>query len=334
MTTQNGLATLARAAALSCGGQSSSVSPNVATSKSALTPVNGRNQNSKRQSSRPSTPPNVFHKRQRHISSNQQPKCSVPGPSLPPILTSPLSSSTSCHQVPSFPTIPPIGVMTSLAGSGCTCGLLCACPDCPEHRGEEYASASKAHCADGCGTCVDWQGGIGLPATNQLTGGQSKSIVNQFYACAAALPSPPQTRNRSTSVSIDPTNVLVYPPDLFSNPSGTSSPTSHKAMGGFDMEARDAAFGLIKVPKLECCGGRCSCPADGCGCGKSCEGQCEEHELEDSNPHTASAPPASDEQSSQSITPSTASKGVNLRTSPSAVPAVRSCCAKRLATRL
>jgi len=37
------------------------------------------------------------------------------------------------------------------------------------------------------------------------------------------------------------------------------------------------AFGLVNLPKLECCGGRCSCPAGGCSCGKGCDGDCAEH---------------------------------------------------------
>ena len=246
-----------------------------------LTPTNLLTPKSKRQSSRPSTP-NSVNKRHKHSPVNYQPKDFISDLSLPPILQSSPSSSASSRQAPDFPTIPPISIMTSLAGSGCTCGLYCACPGCVEHRGEEHASKHRADCADGCGTCVDWQAGIGLPATTQLTGGQSKSIVNQFFERAATLPLPPRRhRHRHGGVKINPMNVQVYPVDLFSpNPTGNSNPT---AKVSFDIEEREAAFGLVKVPKLECCGGRCGCPDDGCGCGKSCDGQCEKHGLRNFN---------------------------------------------------
>lgn len=276
---------------------------------------------SKRQYSRSSTPPNSVHKRHKYSPANHQPETFVPGPSLPPIQLSSPSSSASSGQVPDFPTIPPISIMTSLAGSGCTCGLFCACPGCVEHRGEEHASKVRADCADGCGTCVDWPAGIGLPATTQLTCGSSKSIVNQFLERAAALPLPPPNRNRYTGGMIDPMNVQVYPANLFSpNPTGNSSPTAKQSAGTFDVEEREAAFGLVKVPKLECCGGRCACPEDGCGCGKSCDGRCQEHGLRNSNMQA----------SPQAINPSPSPTHEQSISSSSTVP-VRSCCAKRYA---
>jgi len=163
---------------------------------------------------------------------------------------------------------------------------------------------------------VDWQTGIELPATTQLTGGSSKSIVDQFLERAAALPLPPRNRNRYTGVKIDPVNVQVYPANLFSPNSG---PTAQQSAGIFDVEGREAAFGLVKVPKLECCGGRCACPEDGCGCGKSCDGLCQEHGLRNSNIRP----------SPQAITPSP-SPTHKQSISSSSVPA-QSCCAKRYA---
>jgi len=49
-------------------------------------------------------------------------------------------------------------------------------------------------------------------------------------------------------------------------------PTS--AMG---VKERGVPFGLITIPKLECCGGNCGCPDGSCSCGKLCDGCCSEH---------------------------------------------------------
>jgi len=317
---QNELAILAHAAMLQRDVQTS-LSHTSPSDKTALT---GLTRDPKRGSYRQSTPPNWSHKRRKHTA-NQRHKHTVPGPSLPPILLSEPSLTTSSHQIPDFPTIPPISTIASIAGSGCTCGLHCACPGCAEHREEGNASKDEAHCKDkthcasGCATCVDWQGGIGLPVTTPFsaTGVQSKSIINQFLERAATLPLPPHNRNRTTGPDIDPMNVMVYPADLFSNYNltGTSNATSQKRAGAFNVEGREAVFGLVKVPKLECCGGRCGCPEDGCGCGKSCGGRCGERgnrRRSVSNQIVGSNGQAS----SQVVAPL----------------APRSCCAERLAT--
>jgi len=313
MTPQNGLVTLARAAALRCGSPSS---PSNTTSKSTLT---GLTTNFKRRPSRPSTP-NSFSKRRKYIPANHQRKQTVPGPSLPPIQLSSPSASTSSHQVPDFPTIPPISTIASIAGSGCTCGLHCACPGCTEHRGEENVS-NDTDCASGCGTCVDWQDGIGLPMTAQLsaTGDyRNTSIIYQFLARAAALPLPPQNRYQTNGIDIDPMNMVVYPANLFSNHDigGTTSATAEQWRGAFNMKGREAAFGLVKIPKLECCGGHCGCPEDGCNCRKSCSGRCGDHE---------------DWRRSAAVIRSV---GFNEQASPQVIapPAPRSCCAKRPTT--
>lgn len=286
-----------------------------------------RREISKGHSSRPSTPPSPSHKQHRSILSNQHTQ-SIPGPSLPPILfSSPSSSGTS--QIPEFPTIPPISIMKSLAGSGCTCGLNCACPGCVEHRGEEHTSADRADCTSGgCTTCVDWQGGIELPVTSldSTINNQNTSTIHQFLARAAALPLPPHTRK---GLRIDPTNVLIYPTDLFSRDSAGAS-GDHTA-GGLDMRGRGAAFGLIKVPKMECCGGRCSCPEGTCGCGKSCDGRCGEHG--DEGEHNRTRPGNSDQRLSQEVdVPSVTLTSTNPMLSTSKASA--GCCANRLATAL
>jgi len=309
VASRNGLSTLADAAALCRGGKFCSNHPSCDTngSMAALTPLNASTSRLKRQPSRLSIPPNSVHK----------PKQTVPGPALPPILYSSLVSS---HQVPDFPTIPPISIITSLAGTGCTCGLYCACLGCVEHRGEEYASKNVSDCADGCGTCVDWRDGIGLPKRNDLTGGRSKNIVNQFIARAAALPLPPQNRNRHPCTKIDLVNVQVYPPDLFSAPRPAGTVNNRTT----NTEVREAAFGIVKVPKLECCGGRCGCPEDGCSCGKSCDGRCEENSHSSSN-----RPMLLTELAGYDAPVSAASSATNPMTSSALF--VPSCCAKRQA---
>ncbi|KAK2461735.1 hypothetical protein APHAL10511_006198 [Amanita phalloides] len=77
----------------------------------------------------------------------------TPGLQLPPIQNSP--HGPSHPSAPDFPIIPPLSTFASLAGSGCTCGLRCACPGCIEHRGPENTLPDHKDCVDGCGSCVD-----------------------------------------------------------------------------------------------------------------------------------------------------------------------------------
>lgn len=303
---QNKLASLARAAAMYCGGP-----PTLAEQRSIARPVleaKAPHQNTKRQGSRPSTPPHSLHKRHKRGGSNPHPNTPVPGPSLAPLL---YTSSPTHHEMPQFPVIPPISTMTSLAGSGCTCGLYCACPGCVEHRGEEHALKDRPDCASGkCGNCVDRRAGVELPAATGFTavGGQGTRIMNQFLARAAALPAPPQSRNRFAGLELDPMNVMVYPANIFTS---TDVRGASGAASTFDIEGRDAVFGLVKVPKLECCGGRCGCPEDGCSCGTSCEGRCNDGE---------------NDKAKTSFSP--------LRTPVATATSkpVRSCCAQRITT--
>ncbi|OBZ79962.1 hypothetical protein A0H81_00147 [Grifola frondosa] len=174
------------------------------------------------------------------------------GPDLPPIRLPILSPSFA---PPTFPTIPSISVITSLAGSSCSCGLQCACPGCVEHRGQQHASKDFNDCADGCGTCVDHTGGVELPS-----GLPAPSFIDAFFARAATLPMPPPSR----TASLDPTNVTVYPPQLFSGEAK-------------EREERGAAFGLVAVPRLVCnCKGGCGCPEGQCACGDACAGCCDD----------------------------------------------------------
>ncbi|KAJ7071600.1 hypothetical protein C8F01DRAFT_441873 [Mycena amicta] len=262
------LSTLADAAALCCGSR-----PEASSASSSA----------KRQTSRPNSP---THKRPKHKHSHSE--RAPRGPALPPFL---YNESSSSPTIPTFSTMfmPPMSTITSLAGSGCTCGLECACPGCVEHRGPEHADRTRASCADGCGTCVDASAGIALPTggalglsgfgyafTPEPSSGitaSSANVISQFFARAAALPLPP-TRNRPR----------------------------------------------VNLPKLECCGGQCSCPADSCSCGKSCIGCCTEHRRShDDNVGAAAA-------SASSVTPP-----VDAVSAPSPANANASlhCCAAR-----
>ena len=180
---------------------------------------------------------------------------------LPPLLY--ISSSTSTPQdlpltaMPDFDFMPPIDQITSLAGSGCTCGVQCACPSCAEHNQKDCTDTEKRNCADGCGTCIDPSLQFSLPS-NAVAGSSTfpslsqssttshrdkESFLDRFFACAAALPPPPE--RRKTLVHLDPMNTTVY-----SNKFGPS----------------------INLPKLDCCGGRCTCLGDHCSCTSSCLG--------------------------------------------------------------
>ncbi|KAJ7771944.1 hypothetical protein DFH07DRAFT_211970, partial [Mycena maculata] len=239
----SGLASLARAAALCCADpHSSPAAPEKDTSSS------------KRQTSRPASP--NHHKRSKHINITTE---RSPGPDLPPILFNEAGPSPS---VPTFATMPPMSTITSLAGSGCTCGLECACPGCVEHRGSEHAAKDRRNCRDGCGTCVDAHADLVLPGFESTSTSSASqvpaSIIDQFLARAAALPAPPNNRKMGFGVGIDPMNIMVYPPAALESQQG-------------------APFGLVSLPKLECCGGQCACPSGSCNCRQSCNGRCIEY---------------------------------------------------------
>ncbi|PFH54695.1 hypothetical protein AMATHDRAFT_72457 [Amanita thiersii Skay4041] len=163
---------------------------------------------------------------------------------LPPIQQSSTLSCSLQSPPPEFPTMPPISTIASIAGSGCTCGLQCACPGCIEHRGPEHVSPYRRSCADGCGTCVDER------ATVLTEAGKPNTIIDRFLAHAAALPAPP--RRKGVGMQLDPVNVTIYPDSVW------------------ESEKSAIAFGLVSLPKLECCGGRCSCQNNQCNCNQTC----------------------------------------------------------------
>jgi hypothetical protein len=131
-----------------------------------------------------------------------------------------------------------------------------------EHRGPEHAATDRKSCADGCGTCVDARAGVALPGhepPNMFVSSALTSIIDQFLARAAALPAPPNNRKMGFGVEIDPVNVMVYP------------------TAAMESQQRGIPFGLVNLPRLECCGGQCACPDGTCNCRKSCNGCCAEH---------------------------------------------------------
>jgi hypothetical protein len=213
---------------------------------------------------------------------------SLPGPELPPLLI----GNRETHDIPSADlsrfsttvTIPPMKSVASLAGTGCSCGFTCACPGCIEHRVPSPESNSSHHprgsslsnnltnCVDGCGTCVASNKQESLLHSDSdphssATGlaSPSQSVMEEFLARAASLPPPPRNR----VLNLDPTNTTVFPSDMFTRETQVdprSQPT--------DRMDKELTWGLVNIPKLDCCGGNCVCPDQDCGCGRSCEGSC------------------------------------------------------------
>ncbi|KAI0638804.1 hypothetical protein C8Q77DRAFT_7941 [Trametes polyzona] len=257
-------------------------------------------------SSRPPSPKAKRHKDASHVPQHAHPSApALDDTTLPPLFsTSPFfaSDTSSSSAPPAFPPIPPLRQVISYAAPECCCGTDCACPGCIKHRGEAHASHDFEDCAEGsCGICVDREGGVELPqaafaasqggftsaslasslfspssATQQPNAkGQAKagtSSIDAFFARAAALPPPPAYPRRARPGALDPTDVRVYPPDLFAGAGASSSganPGDSAGAGG----ARRAAFGLVAIPKLECnCPGGCGCPEGRCACGDECAG--------------------------------------------------------------
>ena len=193
----------------------------------------------------------------------------VRGPDLPPLL---LNSGRMNPPPPPFATptsIPSIKSVVMLAGTGCSCGFECACPGCIEHRVPSPSTATPGPsnlkpCSDGCAHCVDRLGGVALFESESTSQQQPfGGVIETFLSRAASLPRPPKNR----SAGIDPTNIRVFPTELFSVDFGGMS------SGGRQGDAR-SVWGLVDVPKLECCGGACGCPDGRCGCGTSCAGCC------------------------------------------------------------
>lgn len=267
-----GLDTLATAAAMCCGAGAATTSASNDTDPSGPKPINddpappAAQKHPRSCCQRPSSPSSPPSKRRK----GRAPSPEVGnhrGPSLAPILTSPTPASAA---PPVYPEIPPLHSIASLAGTGCTCGFDCSCPGCVEHRGPEHVSKAHEDCPD-CGTCVDHSHGSALPSSagigsalpsSSMVADASPSFIDAFFARAAAtIPPPPSLRASAAAGAFDPSNITVYPQSLFAG--------ERKRL-----DEHGPAFGLVRLPKLECCAGRCGCLGDSCGCGKDCNGCC------------------------------------------------------------
>jgi hypothetical protein len=195
----------------------------------------------------------------------------IRGPDLPRLLLDPEHTFSSRRDAPPLTTptsIPSIKSVVLLAGTGCSCDFECACPGCVEHRvpsssTETQEGPNLRSCSDDCPHCVDRLGGVALPEPDSPS--QRPSIIESFLNRMPSLPPPPKNR----SAHIDPTNVTVFPAGLFSVDLGGPG-------NGEQQEKARSAWGLVDIPRLECCGGACGCPDGRCGCGSSCAGCCVE----------------------------------------------------------
>ena len=123
--------------------------------------------------------------------------------------------------------IPSIKSIALLAGTGCSCGFECTCPDCPEHRRPSSSTlvtprenTGRGTCSDDFAHCVDHLGGVTLPEPDATPRWPSfTSIIEIFFSRVVNLPPPPKNR----SVFLDLMNVTVFPSGLFTiNPSRSS----------------------------------------------------------------------------------------------------------------
>ena len=78
--------------------------------------------------------------------------------------------------------VPPFSTFSTLAGSGCTCGLTCQCPDCPRH------SNGKSGAGEDCMNCVDQS----LRVIDRSGDWKFQSpALEKFFAVAERVPPPP-----------------------------------------------------------------------------------------------------------------------------------------------
>ncbi|KAF8525272.1 hypothetical protein BU17DRAFT_42300, partial [Hysterangium stoloniferum] len=204
------------------------------------------------------------------------------------------SSNTSLRYIPrlfDFQMLPSLEeVPDSLSHHGhgdaqldkCGCGNICACPGCKEHRGPSASDISGEDCPENCSFCVDRASGLALPSipssvikshsksSNDFKGSSSHgstpsahaniymSPLEEFHTVAALIPPPPASR-APASGTLDATNLNVYQTNKSSN--------------------WQKAVGLVQLPRLKCCGGRCRCPRGECGCHSECHGQCRPEQL-------------------------------------------------------
>ncbi|KAH9964529.1 hypothetical protein BC827DRAFT_939382 [Russula dissimulans] len=103
----------------------------------------------------------------------------APALALPPLLFPEVPSPT--------PVVPPFSTFTTLAGSGCTCGLTCQCPDCATHHPRSDVEPSDAQ---DCSSCIDQT----LHVIDRSGSGGfhiQSPVLERFFADAKRVPPPP-----------------------------------------------------------------------------------------------------------------------------------------------
>jgi hypothetical protein len=87
------------------------------------------------------------------------------------------------------PVVPPFSTFTTLAGTGCTCGLTCQCPGCPTHHSRPGVDSRNAQAQD-CMSCVDPT--LRVIDQNDSRGSYLESpVLEKFLAIAQRVPPPP-----------------------------------------------------------------------------------------------------------------------------------------------
>ena len=87
------------------------------------------------------------------------------------------------------PVVPPFSTFTTLAGTGCTCGLTCQCPDCSTHHSRPGVDSRNVQ-GQNCMTCVD-------PTLHVIDQSDSRDsylespVLEKFLAIAQRVPPPP-----------------------------------------------------------------------------------------------------------------------------------------------
>jgi hypothetical protein len=121
--------------------------------------------------------------RSRHSSdaATSRTSTSTPVLDLPPLVFPEISGTT--------PVVPPFSTFTTLAGTGCTCGLTCQCPGCTTHHSRPGVDSGNAQEQD-CMTCVD-------PTLHVIDRSGSRGsfmespVLEKFLAIARRIPPPP-----------------------------------------------------------------------------------------------------------------------------------------------
>lgn len=144
---------------------------------------------------------------------------------------------------------PPLAFPTSedVVIGACTCGEGCECPGCATH-GNPARPAGEHHdgsCGPHCKSCFDCADHLSLPSGIQ-------SIQHLLSLAAANVPNPPSLR----PANLDAHDTRILPPAVHVSEDAARS------------------LGVVQLKPLECCNGRCQCPAGQCTCEKECCGCC------------------------------------------------------------